>query len=136
MIENKIIDSYDEDYVDNNEIEINSPIYYFSWIKNLSRLVRAYIPKHRNHNLICDRCLCHFVKKNSFQKHRLQCENMNKCRVILPTIDGDRVLKFKNYRHKDKVSFVVYADIKCLLEPVTTHTLLIQQYIKSMFRQV
>ena len=123
MIENKIIDVYNEDYVDNNKIKINSPIYHFSWIKNLSRLVRACISKNRNHILICDRFLCHFVKENSFQRHRVQCENMNKCRVILPTTDDDRVLKLKNYRHKEKVSFVFYADIECLLEPVThTHT--------------
>ena len=81
IIENKIICVYNEDYVDNNRIEINNPIYHFSWIKNLSRLVRECISKHRNHILICDRCLCHFVKESSFEKHRLQCENMNKCHI-------------------------------------------------------
>ena len=122
MIQNKIIDVYNEDYVDNDRIGINSLIYHFLWIMNLSRLVRECISKYCNHILMCDRCLCHFVKKNSFQMHRRQCKNMSKCRVILPTID-DRVLKLKNYRHKEKVSFVVYADIECLLEPAThTHT--------------
>ena len=92
MTENKIIDAYNGDYEDNNKIEINSPIYHFSWIENLSRLVWACTSKNRNRILICDRCLCHSVKKNSFQRHRLQCENMNKCRVILVTAEDDRVL--------------------------------------------
>ena len=91
MTENKIIEVCNEDYVDNNKIKINSHIYHLSWIKNLSRLVWACISKNRNHILICDRFLCHFVKENSFQRYRLQCENMNKCRVILPTTDDFRI---------------------------------------------
>ena len=32
-------------------------------------------------------------------------------------------MKFKNYKHKEKVSFLVYADIEYLLEPIiSTHT--------------
>ena len=37
--------------------------------------------------------------------------------MILPDHENN-ILKFKNYQYKEKVPFVVYADIECLLEPV------------------
>ena len=52
--------------------------------------------------------------------HRVDCENVNKCRAILPE-DKDKVLKFKNHRYKESVPFVVYADLESLLEPVVNN---------------
>ena len=106
MIKNTLVD-----------FNISKPIYHFSWIKNLSRLISSQVTRNEHRILICDRCLCHFKLENSFQRHRLTCQNMNKCRVILPDHENN-ILKFKNYQYKEKVPFVVYADIECLLEPV------------------
>ncbi|XP_033228826.1 uncharacterized protein LOC117180437 [Belonocnema kinseyi] len=40
--------------------------------------------------------------------------------VLLPTEEeGRNILKFKNHKYKENVPFAVYADIECLLEPVT-----------------
>ena len=57
-----------------------------------------------------------------FQRHKQECVNVNKCRVSIPN-ENDNILKFKNYKHTEKVPFVVYANIECLLEPIiNTHT--------------
>ena len=49
--------------------------------------------------------------------------------------ENDNILKFKNYKHKEKVPFVVYADIESLLKPIiTTH--IHNRLIKSMSLQV
>lgn len=71
--------------------------------------------------MICDRCLCHFKYQKSYDNHKKDCENINECRVILPG-KNDKILKFKNYKNKEKVPFAVYADIESLLEPVTNTT--------------
>ena len=48
----------------------------------------------------------------------------------------DNILNFKNYEKKEKVPFVVYADIKCLLEPIISTYTQIQLLIKSMSLEV
>ncbi|XP_057332054.1 uncharacterized protein LOC130671928 [Microplitis mediator] len=54
--------------------------------------------------------------QNSFDKHKLDCIKFNKIRMELPTKEG-KILKFKNYKYKDIVPFVVYADLECTLLP-------------------
>lgn len=51
--------------------------------------------------------------------HIAYCENLNNSIVILPTEEEDgNILKLKNYGYKESVTFAVYAEIECLLEPV------------------
>ncbi|XP_024940768.1 uncharacterized protein LOC112494342 [Cephus cinctus] len=92
----------------NMEFLSKSVIYHFAWIRNLSRLLISQISKHNGHIRLCDRCLCHFQTENSFEKHKLDCANINKCRVILPN-DEEKLLKFKNYKYQESVPFVIYA---------------------------
>ncbi|XP_046736598.1 uncharacterized protein LOC124405611 [Diprion similis] len=44
------------------------------------------------------------------------CLNLNKTKVILPT-EEDKILKFRNFKHKETVPFCIYADLECLLQP-------------------
>ncbi|KAL6418403.1 hypothetical protein ACFW04_012135 [Cataglyphis niger] len=39
---------------------------------------------------------------------------MNECAIVLPT--EDKWFNFSNYDRKKRVSFVVYADLECVLE--------------------
>lgn len=41
---------------------------------------------------------------------------MNKTKISLPQNDRDKFIKFSNYKHKEKVPFVIYADIESILE--------------------
>ena len=108
MIENT---DYDFDVEDDQ----SNPVYHFAWIKNLSRLVKSLISKDHCRTWFCDRCLCHFKFEKSFNNHRVDCKNVNKCRAILPK-DKDKVLKFKKHRYNESVPFVVYVVWGCFCE--------------------
>ncbi|XP_015608407.2 uncharacterized protein LOC107274135, partial [Cephus cinctus] len=111
MLETKI-------YSNGDDVDMeDGSVYHFAWIRNLSRLLKSQITKRKGYTKLCDRCLCHFTTVNSFEKHRLDCANINKCRVILPD-EKDKIMKFKNYKYKEPVPFAVYADIECILEPI------------------
>lgn len=109
----------DSDSDNDSDLENQKTIYHFAWIRNLSRLVKSQITKHKSATWLCDRCLNHFQTEISLEKHKIDCRNINECRVIFP--EGDQTtLKFKNYKHKEEVPFVIYADLECLLESVTS----------------
>ncbi|XP_053596140.1 uncharacterized protein LOC128668016 [Microplitis demolitor] len=55
-------------------------------------------------------------KKTSINNNNDDCFKLNKVRMKFPT-NENKMLKFKNYRNKDSVPFVVYADLECTLEP-------------------
>jgi len=45
----------------------------------------------------------------------VDCEQMNDCEIRLPSEDN-KWLSFKNHCRKERISFVVYADLECTLE--------------------
>ena len=75
--------------------------------------------------------MCNFKLEKSFNNHRVDCENFNKCRAILPE-GKDKVLKFKNHRCKESVPFIVYADIESLLDPVDNEQIDMAAYQKHV----
>ncbi|XP_057320568.1 uncharacterized protein LOC130664599 [Microplitis mediator] len=101
-----------------NEIDENPsnyvPIFHFAWIRNLSRLFKSQLSKAHCKLIFCDRCICHFKLKTAYDKHRLDCSAYNNVRMRLPEND-DKIMRFKNYKFKESVPFVVYADIECTL---------------------
>ncbi|XP_076248100.1 uncharacterized protein LOC143187768 [Calliopsis andreniformis] len=90
---------------------------HFAWIKNLSRLVGTQLSKHKEKEFICDRCLHFFNSRERLDAHQNNCQNMNKCTVLLPSED-DKWLKVNNYCRSDRVPFVVYEDLECVLEKI------------------
>ncbi|XP_046750612.1 uncharacterized protein LOC124413870 [Diprion similis] len=55
-------------------------------------------------------------KHSEIIPHNVDCLNLNKTKVILPT-EEDKILKFKNFKHQETVPFCIYADLECLLQP-------------------
>ncbi|XP_053597497.1 uncharacterized protein LOC103578820 [Microplitis demolitor] len=102
-----------------NEIDDNPsnyrPIFHFAWIKNFSRLVKSQLSQSHAKLFFCDRCICHFKHETAYMKHQLDCLKYNKVRMRLPEND-EKIMRFKNYKFKDSVPFVVYADIECTLK--------------------
>ncbi|XP_076383600.1 uncharacterized protein LOC143260904 [Megalopta genalis] len=87
---------------------------HYLCIRNLSRLVLSQISTQHN-KYICDRCLQYFRSQEKLNIHEIDCSRMNECALKLPTED-DKWLKFKNYAYKEPTPFVIYADLKCMLE--------------------
>jgi len=49
----------------------------------------------------------------------VDCRQINDCAIRLPSED-DKWLSFKNYCRKERMPFVVYADLECTLENMET----------------
>ena len=93
--------------------------YYYSLIKNFSRLFRCQITSRTNGKIyICKRCFTHFSKEELFQKHIEYCSNNETVAVKMPPINSK--LSFNNYYKQLPVPFVVYADFECFTKPMNT----------------
>ncbi|XP_071579828.1 uncharacterized protein [Temnothorax nylanderi] len=117
---------YVQDPRDNN-------VGHFAWIKHLSRLVSSQINKHRHTKYICDRCLHYFSSSDKLQSHTVDCREVNKCAIRLPS--EDKWLSFKNHSRKERLPFVVYADLECVLQktqPETEHASYVYQHHREL----
>ncbi|XP_018360238.1 PREDICTED: uncharacterized protein LOC108759354, partial [Trachymyrmex cornetzi] len=87
---------------------------HFAWIKNLSRLVRSQLTRKKVKKYFCDRCLHYFSTSEKLQSHEVDCQKLNDCAIRLPS-ENDRWLEFSNHRNQERVPFVIYADLECVL---------------------
>ena len=94
------------------------PRFHYVWIKNLPALIFSQVSKYEGKKYVCDRCLHYFHKEDALKAHEVDCSQMNKCKIVLPQSDKDKILEFKNFSHKERVPIVVYADFECVLTPV------------------
>ncbi|XP_076666300.1 uncharacterized protein LOC143367916 [Andrena cerasifolii] len=85
------------------------------WIRNLSRLVSAQLSKKKAKKFICDRCMHYFGSAEKLEAHTVDCREMNDCAILLPSQDNN-LLSFDGYDRKERLPFVVYADLECILE--------------------
>lgn len=112
------------DYIQSNTI------YHFMWIKNLSRLLSKQVTNHNGQIFLCDRCLNYFHSELLLQKHTVDCSNLNKCRIEMPS-DENKCIKFKNFQYQEMVPYVLYADLECILEKVEDNTNENTKYIQK-----
>ena len=54
-------------------------------------------------------------KKNKLESHKKVCENKNVFNVMMPSEDT-KILEFNQYKKSDEPSFIIYADLKCLID--------------------
>ncbi|XP_018378592.1 PREDICTED: uncharacterized protein LOC108771163, partial [Trachymyrmex cornetzi] len=92
----------------------NDGVGHFAWIKDLSRLVRSQLTGKKNKKYFCDRCLHYFGSNERLQTHEVDCQKLNDCAIHLPS-ENDRWLEFGNHRNQERVPFIVYADLECVL---------------------
>ncbi|KYN07979.1 hypothetical protein ALC62_01044 [Cyphomyrmex costatus] len=74
----------------------------------------------RNYELFRS-CLHYFSSSAKLELHSTDCGKLNDCAIRLPSED-DKWLKFKNHCRKERVPFVVYADLECVLEKMDTES--------------
>ncbi|KAK2581220.1 hypothetical protein KPH14_008018 [Odynerus spinipes] len=88
---------------------------HFVCIRNLSRLVSSQRSKHEHKKYFCDRCLHYFSSEIKLKIHTIDCQRLNKSEIRLPK-EKDKWLRFKNFLFKERMPFVIYADLECLLD--------------------
>ncbi|KYM93980.1 hypothetical protein ALC62_15425 [Cyphomyrmex costatus] len=59
-------------------------------------------------------CLHYFYSNERLQSHIIECGRMNDCAIRLPS-ENEKWLEFRNHCRKERVPFVVYADLECVL---------------------
>ena len=99
---------------------------------------RTYIKK--NGDFYCLNCLHSFRTKNKLESHKRGSENKDFSNVIMPSEDT-KILELNQYQKFDKVPFIIYVDLECLIEkingwknnPESSSTTKVSKYILSGF---
>ena len=88
-------------------------------VSHLLRKKREFIKwtKFLNKNI---RMIRRLLKNKVLDKHKTECQRMNKTRITLPTED-EKIIEFKNFKFQEKQPFVIYADLECLLQKHNEH---------------
>ena len=84
----------------------------------LSGLLRGITSSH-NGDFYCLNCFRVYTTKNKLKAHKKICENHDYCHVEMPNEDN-KIIKYNQGEKSIKFPFIIYADLECLLEKVST----------------
>ena len=90
---------------------------HYTWLKNMSHLMAGGIGHtHHHKRFICKQCLTGFKTEAKLEEHKVICTDKGFIqRCVFPT-EENKILKFKNYKKKWLLPFVIYADMECMVE--------------------
>ena len=92
--------------------------WHYLTVKNLSGLLRGITSNHAG-DFYCLNCFYAYSTKNKFEAHKKIYENHDYCHVEMPT-KGNNIIKYNHGGKSMKLPFVIYTDLKCLLEKMST----------------
>ena len=96
----------------------NGENWHYLVVKSLSGLLTGITSNHKE-DFYCLNCFHSYRTKNKLEAHKKICQNRDYCRVEMPTKDYN-VIKYNHGEKSIKLPFVVYADLECLLEKMST----------------
>ena len=92
--------------------------WHYFVVKNLSRLLRGITSSHKEH-FRCLNCFHSYRTENKLESHKKICENHDYCHVEMST-KGNNIIKYSHGEKSMKVPFIIYRDLECLLEKMST----------------
>ena len=92
--------------------------WYYIAVKGLSGLLRG-VTGNNNGDFYCLNCFHSYRTKNKLETHKKICENHDYCHVEMPNEDN-KIIKYNQAEKSIKSPFIIYADLKCLLEKIST----------------
>ena len=92
----------------------NGEKWHYLTVMNLPGLLRGITSTHHG-DFYCLSCFRSYRTINKFKLHKKTCENHDYCHVEMPTKDNN-IVKYNQGEKSIKLPFVIYADLKCLLE--------------------
>ena len=92
--------------------------WHYLVVKNLSRLLRGITSSHKE-DFYCLNCFHSYRTKSKLEEHKKICEKHDYCHVEIPTKDNN-IIKYNHVEKSIKVPFIIYADLECLLEKMST----------------
>ena len=96
----------------------NGENWHYLVVKRLSGLLQGITSNHQE-DFYCLNCFHSHRTKNKLEAHKKICENFDYCRVEMPTKDNNTI-KYNHGEKSIKLPFVVYAELECLLEKMST----------------
>ena len=96
----------------------NGENWHYLTAKNVSGLLRGITSKHVG-DFYCLNCFHSYSTKNKLKSHKKTCENRNYCNVEMPNEDN-KIIKYNQREKSIKSLFIIYADLECLLEKIST----------------
>ncbi|KYN15192.1 hypothetical protein ALC57_12602 [Trachymyrmex cornetzi] len=106
-------------YLQDSRRNDENVIGHSTFIKNLSRLTGSQLSKCTKKKHLCVRCLHYFLTSEKLSLHIVDCTTTNECAIILPN-ENDKWLSFRGHNKRERLLFVVYADLECILAKKTT----------------
>ena len=92
--------------------------WHYTAVKRLSGLLRG-ITSNDNGDFYCLNCFRVYTTKNKPEAHKKICENHEYCHVEMPNEDN-KVIKYSRGEKSIKAPFIIYADLECFLEKIST----------------
>ena len=92
--------------------------WHYLVVKNLPGLLKGITSTHEK-DFYCLNCFRSYRTQSKLESHKKICENHDYCYVEMPTKDNN-IIKYNHGEKSMKVPFVIYADLECLLEKMST----------------
>ena len=96
----------------------NGEKWHYLKVKNLPGLLRGITTTHKE-DFYCLNRFHSYTTRNKLKSHKNICKNHNYCNVEMPT-KNNNIIKYNQGEKSIKLPFVVYADLECLLEKMST----------------
>ena len=96
----------------------NGEKWHYLTVKNLPGLLRRITSTHKE-DFYCLNCFHSYRTRNKLEAHKKICENHDYCHVEMSTKDNN-IIKYNHGEKSMKLPFVIYADLECLLEKMST----------------
>ena len=92
--------------------------WHYLAVKNLPGLLKG-ITTTPEKDFYCLNCFHSYRTKSKLESHKKICENHDYCHVEMPAKDNN-ITKYNHGEKSMKVTFIIYADLECLLEKMST----------------
>ena len=91
--------------------------WHYLTVKNLPGLLKGITSTHEK-DFYCLNCFHSYRTKNKLESHKKIFENHDYCHVEMPRKDNN--IKYNHGEKSMKVPFIIYSDLECLLEKMST----------------
>ena len=92
--------------------------WHYLTVKNLPGLLRR-ITSTTKEDFYCLNFFHSFRTRNKLESHEKICENHDYCNAEMPT-KSNNIIKYNQGEKSIKLLFVIYADLECLLQKMST----------------
>ena len=97
----------------------NDQNWHYLVVKNFPGLVRG-ITSTPKEDLYCLNCFHSYRTENKLEAHKKICENHDYCHIAMDTKNNNTIKNNHGEKSMKNVPFVIYADLECLLEKMST----------------